>query len=247
MLVRKGRIVGSVAIAVSSAAGDFEIDSWMKGRETRASAAKVVSRSAKSWPWISATGATSAAVADSEETKLERPVFGSARFRITGVRTSTRGLSWPIAAFRSTPRPARALPNSSRLAWIAVRVGLSNMLKTWSISTGSGRAALSGIVEPALKPWLESPRLIWRYFRPSADLERTTIVESSGSCSRSLLRSMSTLATWPVHWRVGSNGQGASVTFSGVIAVIWPTRWPPMRTSLPLTMLLASGSCAESW
>src|SRR5215208_8009407 len=36
----------------------------MNGRETRAKAAKVVSRSAKSWPWIWATGATSAALAD---------------------------------------------------------------------------------------------------------------------------------------------------------------------------------------
>jgi hypothetical protein len=102
-------------MAVSSAAGEREIDSWMKGRETRAKAANVVSRSANSWPWISATGATSAAVAERDETKLERPVFGSAMFRITGVRRSTRGLNWPIASFRSTPRPASALPNSSRL------------------------------------------------------------------------------------------------------------------------------------
>ena len=95
VLARNGRIVGSVAIAVSSAAGDLEIDSWMNGRETRANAANVVSRSAKSWPWISATGATSAAVADSEETKFERPVLGSARFRITGVETLDQGLQLP--------------------------------------------------------------------------------------------------------------------------------------------------------
>ena len=115
---------------MSSVAGAFEIDSWMKGRATRAKAPKVVSRSANSWPWICATGATSAAVAESEETKLERPVFGSARFLITGVSTWTSGLSWPIASFRSTPRPARALPNSSRFVWMATRVGSSNMLKT---------------------------------------------------------------------------------------------------------------------
>ena len=87
MLARKGRTVGRVAIAVSSAAGPFEIDSWMNGRATRAKAPKVVSRSTKSWPWICATGATSPAKADKEETKLERPVLGSARFFITGVRS----------------------------------------------------------------------------------------------------------------------------------------------------------------
>src|SRR3954466_2717520 len=36
VLARKGRIVGRVAIAVSSAAGEREIDSWMNGLETRA-------------------------------------------------------------------------------------------------------------------------------------------------------------------------------------------------------------------
>ena len=87
VLASSGRIVGRVAIVVSSVDGDFEIASWMNGRETRAKAPKVVSRSTKSWPWISATGATSAAVAESEETKLPSPVFGSARFRITGVST----------------------------------------------------------------------------------------------------------------------------------------------------------------
>jgi hypothetical protein len=148
VLARNGRIVGSVAIVTSSVAGALEIASWMKGRETRAKAAKVVSRSANSCPWISATGATSAAVAERDETKLESPVFGSARFRITGVSCSTSGLSWPIAAFRSTPRPARAFPNSSRFVWIATRVGSSNMLKTWSISTGSGRAEVTGMVDP---------------------------------------------------------------------------------------------------
>ena len=120
------------------------------------------------------------------------------------------------------------------------------MLKTWSISTGSGRAAVSGMVAPAANPRFELPRLICRYFRPSADRARTTTVESSGSGSMSLLRSMSTFATWPVQRRVGSFGQGASVTFSGVMPVIWPTRWPPIRTSLPGTMLAASGSWAES-
>ena len=47
---------------------------------------------------------------------------------------------------------------SFAVCWIAALVGSSNMLKTWSISTGSGRAEESGIVSPAPNPWLESPR-----------------------------------------------------------------------------------------
>ncbi len=67
VLARKGRILGRVSIATSSVSGAFEIVSWMKGRETSARARKVVSRSTKSWPWTSATGAASAAVAERAE------------------------------------------------------------------------------------------------------------------------------------------------------------------------------------
>jgi hypothetical protein len=67
-----------VSIATSSVSGAFEIVSWMKGRATSAKARKVVSRSTKSWPWISATGAASAAAAESAETNWESPVSGEA-------------------------------------------------------------------------------------------------------------------------------------------------------------------------
>ena len=122
-----------------------------------------------------------------------------------------------MAAFRAWPRPARAFPNSVRLAWIAARVGSSKVLKTWSISTGSGVAALSGIVEPGSKPSSESPRWISRYLRPSAERERTITVESTGSGSRSWFSSMSTSAlTEP------------SSFWTGSMVVIAPTRMPPI-------------------
>ena len=98
---------------------------------------------------------------------------------------------------------------------MATRVGASNMLKTWSISTGSGRAALSGTVDPGSKPLLELPRSISRYLSPRADFALTTRVEFSGSGCRSWLSSMFTLATWAVHCRVGSFGQGALLTTTG--------------------------------
>jgi len=120
------------------------------------------------------------------------------------------------------------------------------MLKTWSISTGSGRAEVTGIVAPGLKPWLELPRSISRYLRPSAERVRTTRVEFSGSGSMSWLSSMFTLATCVVHWRVGSLGQGALSTVSGSIDLICPTRMPPIRTSLPGTRVSALGSWAET-
>ena len=99
-----------------------------------------------------------------------------------------------MAAFRAAPRPASALPNSVRLTWIAARVGSSKVLKTWSISTGSGLAALSGIVAPASKPCSEVPRWSSRYLRPRAERERTVTVESTGSGSTSWFSSMSSLA-----------------------------------------------------
>ena len=65
------------------------------------------------------------------------------------------------------------------------------MLKTWSISTGSGRAAVSGIVEPGSKPWLGVAAVDLEVLEPERRLAtRTTMVESSGSGSRSLLSSM---------------------------------------------------------
>ncbi len=102
---RRGRTTGRLRIAWSSASGDFEIVSWMKGRETSAKAPNVVSRSTKSWPCCWATGATSAAAAESPRTKPWRSVSDEARFRITGSRFSTSGRRSPIAAFRLCAAP----------------------------------------------------------------------------------------------------------------------------------------------
>ncbi len=63
----------------SRVGGDSEIVSWIDGA-TRASAVKVVSRSTNSCAWVSATGATSRAVAASALTNWARPVSGAARF-----------------------------------------------------------------------------------------------------------------------------------------------------------------------
>jgi hypothetical protein len=72
------------------------------------------------------------------------------------------------------------------------------MSKNWSMSTGSGLAAVTGIVSPALKPFSELPGVTWRNLRPRADLGRTVIVESTGSGSAFLSRlSESSAATSP--------------------------------------------------
>ena len=76
-------------------------------------------------------------------------------------------------------------------------------------------------------------------------MARTTTVEFSGSGWMSRLSSMFTFATSEVHCRVGSFGQGASLTVTGSTVLIWPTRMPPIRTSLPGTRLSAFGSSAE--
>jgi len=63
-----------------------------------------------------------------------------------------------MATLRSWPRPANALPNSYRLIWLARRCGALNVLKTWSISTGSGHRLASGIVVAVLVPGRGSAR-----------------------------------------------------------------------------------------
>ena len=100
---RKVRIRGAVRISVSSVGGVSEIVSWMNGRATAAKAPKVVSRATNIWAWVSATGATSAAVSASARKNAPRPVFGEARLRATGSRRSSSGRSSPSAAFRSRP------------------------------------------------------------------------------------------------------------------------------------------------
>ena len=78
--------------------------------------------------------------------------------------------------------------------------------------------------------------MISRYLRPSAERDRTTTVESLGRGSAFLSSFMSTLArTAPV-----------SGSWTGSIFSMMPTRTPPIRTSLPLTSVLAFGTWAES-
>ena len=60
-------------------------------------------------------------------------------------------------------------------------MGAENMLMNWSNSTGSGRAALSGMVPPSGKPLVEVPFAIWTYFRPRDDRGRMSTVESTGT------------------------------------------------------------------
>ena len=101
------------------------------------------------------------------------------------------------------------------------------------MSTGSGRAAASGIVSPALKPFEEWPGTICRYLSPSGDLGRTIIVESTGTGSAILSR-----------LRLSSAANLPSGSWTGFTALTTPTRAPPIRTSLPLTSACASGTRA---
>jgi hypothetical protein len=58
-----------------------------------------------------------------------------------------------------------------------------NMLKSWSSSTGSGRAAARLSDPPSGMPRSERPGVISRNFRPRADRDLITSDESSGSGS----------------------------------------------------------------
>ena len=66
--------------------------------------------------------------------------------------------------------------------WLAVRVFLSNMLNSWSMSTGS-RVWQTGIVAPALSVACEVPFSSSRYFSPIADTDCTIALVSAGSGS----------------------------------------------------------------
>ena len=129
----------------------------------------------------------------------------------------------------SLPRPASAVPKPSRLRCEPRRAFTSKVLKTSSISTGSGVACVAGIVAPASKPSSDSPGVISMYLRPSADRGRMIIVESTGSGSTCFSSLISTSA-------VGAESPSLG---TGVISETAPTRWPPMRTSLPTTRLAA--------
>ena len=192
----------------------------------------MTSRLRNSSAWVSADGATTRAVRPSDVTSRPSLVCGSERFRITGTRLTSSGLSSSTARLMSGPRPAKALPNSVRLLCDAARVLSSKVPMTWSISTGSGRALRSGTVAPSSKPRLEVPLEISTYLSPSADRGRMSTVESTGSGLTVVSSlSVSCALTAPVFLSV-----------TGVMSVTAPTRVPPMRTSLPLTRLAASGT-----
>ena len=71
--------------------------------------------------------------------------------------------------------------------------------------------------------------MISTYFRPSAERGRMIIVESTGSGSTCSSSFSSTSA-------VGGSSPSLG---TGVISETVPTRWPPMRTSLPTTRFAA--------
>jgi len=117
------------------------------------------------------------------------------------------------------------------LILIAVRVGLLNMSKSSSMSTGS-RVWDTGIVDPAFRVLLELPFSSSRYFRPIAETDCTTALVSAGSGSTFFSRWTSAIAvTFPVC--------GFS---SGLSLLTIPTRVPAMRTWLVFSRPEASGS-----
>ena len=176
-----GRIVGSVRIAASNDGGVLEIVSWMNGRATRASAPNVVERDEHPRLYLGRRRDLGGGVAERLDEAPELSGWVGEDARATGWRRSRAGCELADRLVERGPRAAIAFPNSTRLRWIASRVGSSNVPSTWSISTGSGRRGLSGIVAPSGIPSLEVPWLISRYLSPSAERERTITVESSGS------------------------------------------------------------------
>jgi hypothetical protein len=117
---------------------------------------------------------------------------------------------------------------------MASRVGSSNMLRTWSMSTVSGLAASSERVLPSGRSELDCPGRTSRYLSPRADLERTDTCVSSGS---GLTLSSSFRSTFAVAVPFScSSGETVSTV---------PTRMPPTRTSLPFTSESALGTWTE--
>ena len=116
------------------------------------------------------------------------------------------------------------------------------MLNTWSISTGRGVEFTSGIVSPLAKLGaacpsgsLRGPSVICTYLRPSAETGRTSSVELRGS---------GLMLVWS--FSVSSAVTEPSRCRRGAIVLTTPTRWPPMRTSLPRTRFAALGMSALS-
>ncbi len=108
------------------------------------------SRATNIWAWVSATGATSAALSASARKKRPTPVFGEARLRATGTRRVDQGAELAEGHVQVGPAAGQRVAELDQVCRERpARVGGSKMLKNWSISTGSGWATLSGRVEPS--------------------------------------------------------------------------------------------------
>src|ERR1035437_2211831 len=126
--------------------------------------------------------------------------------------------SWPCTA---APAVLMRLVSESR-------VGLSNVLRIWSKST-TGLVAVKGMVPSSAMAWvLSDPGTSWMYFWPSRVASRTDAEVSTGSG-----HSLSSM------WKVTDEWSPCALT-----AVIWPTRRPAMRTSLPMLIPSTSLTCA---
>ena len=103
------------------------------------------------WPKKSACAlATGAASAEARPMFLKKFcswVSGASSVFMTGSRCWKNGLNAAIASLIDAPRPANASPKPFSAVRDASRVGLSNVLKTSSNSTGLP-ANLSGMVSP---------------------------------------------------------------------------------------------------
>ena len=163
--------------------------------------------------------------------KPARSVCGELRLRITGISRSTSGRQ---VADRRVERQAAAGEGVAELELVQLdsrRVGSWKVLKSWSISTGSGRAGVEpGASRPAGSPSSDCPGSISRNFSPSAERERTMKVDPRAAARRSCRASGRA-------WR----GPCRPLLDRGDRLTV-PTRTPPTRTSLPWTSALAFGT-----
>ena len=186
---RKGSIAGRSAIAVSRVSGPFEIVSWMKGRETRAKAAKVRSRATKRVPLISATGATVALKASSARQKPPKSVEGATRLRERRLGAFGQFAQGAEGGVQLRPAAGEGVAEAGLV--LADRVAglfVEHAEEFVDVDRFGARRRRAGSFRPALKPFEESPGTICTYLRPSGDFGRMIIVELTGTGSAILSR-----------------------------------------------------------
>ena len=176
-LRRNGRCCGKPLIAASSAGGEFEIDSWMNGRATLASAVNVVSRFTNSDACVSATGATSAPRPERlEEARELRVRVGQVlrhRLQVDQERPQVDDRLVDVVAAPGE-RGAEAVEAALRAAPGLHVEGVEDLVDLDRLGRGlRGRDRVAG-----LKPSSDSPGVISTYLRPSAERGRMIIVES---------------------------------------------------------------------